>query len=138
MERAAWERSRRALLSGFICLNLATVLWMNCPSELEARINRTLDSLRGGRLLRLLSGADQRYGHAVGLDNRWTMFGHKSRFNWWYFIKGQYRNGDAIVLPIEGQVSRTFWQHNLFDFKEAKFQLNIYQSKPARQAYAHY
>jgi hypothetical protein len=132
------EKRRRALLSCFICLNLGTVLYMNFSSSFDTSANQFLASVPGGSLLRLVGWADARYAHAAGLDNRWVMFGYQSRFNWRYLIKGQYRNRSSVVLPIEGQMPRTFWQRNLFDFKEAKFRLNIYPSKAARQAYGEY
>ena len=138
MEEIPLENRWRVLLSCFICLNLGTVLWMNCPFSIEAKVNEVLRSLRSGKLLSFATWADQRYAHAVGLDNRWTMFGHQSRFNWWYFIKGRYHDGSTIVLPVEGQTDRTFWERNFFDFKEAKYRLNIYQSKTGRQGYAQY
>jgi hypothetical protein len=41
-------------------------------------------------------------------------------------------------LPLFGQGPRTFWQRNLFDFREAKLSLNLYQNILNRKSYSYY
>lgn len=81
------------------------------------------------------------YAHKLGLDNRWQMFGRQSRFNWRFHIYGLYSDGlttRAWLLPDPRQVPRNWIERNLIDFKEGKYQLNIYDNRPARMAYAFY
>ena len=127
-------------LSVLIVFNFAAVLFMNRPAwvvrqerALAARVS-PLTAHRFQQAGWLL----HQYAHVAGLDNRWQMFSHNSRFNWWYVIRGAYADGTTAVLPLPRQSARSFWQHMLFDFKEAKFHLNIYGNEPARAAYARY
>ncbi|MFT5524237.1 MAG: hypothetical protein ACI9HK_002188 [Pirellulaceae bacterium] len=81
------------------------------------------------------------YAYIVGADNRWQMFGGQSRFNWRYNISATYSDGTAVRsvdLPLPRQSPRTVAQLMFFDFREAKFHLNIYGDKIARESYARY
>ena len=103
---------RKAFLSAFIILNIFTVLFMNRPEWLIMH-----------------------YAHLVGLDNRWIMFSRLPRFNWWYVFKAKYSDGTEVVLPLPRQSNRALLER-YFDFREAKFHLNIYNNPSAREAYA--
>lgn len=135
------SRITRAGVGVFIALNLATVLFMNRPAWVTQAINRALAASHSSIIGQWERGGEwliAQYAHAVGLDNRWQMFSHNSRFNWWYVIEGRYADGAIVVLPLPRQSRRTFWQWALFDFKVAKFHLNLYTDPAAREAYAHY
>lgn len=135
------EHPPKAFISAFIILNLFTILFSNWPIRLIDAANKVLDKQippslayqirRGGWLI-------QQYAHLVGLDNRWTMFAHNSRFNWWDVLKAQYADGDTVVLPLPLQSRRALWEQTLIDFKEVKFHLNIYNNAAARRRYARY
>ena len=69
------------------------------------------------------------------------MFGRQSQFNWWYVIRGRYLDGatdELVLLPVPRQAPRDFWQRGFVDFKELKFELNIYNNRVAREAYSRY
>lgn len=126
--------------SVFIMLNLGTVLYMNTPFSLESLGNRILDTRLPysiSRVLRLGSWSLQRYAHLVALDSRWQMFGRQSHFSWRYLISAKYQNSDLVLLPLPRQSQRTGWQDFLFDFREAKFMLNLFQSREARRGWAY-
>ena len=130
----------RSCVSVFVVLNLGTVLYMNSPLVLETLGNRVLDSQVPSsltRVLRLSGWSVQRYAHLVGLDNRWQMFGRQSRFNWRYLISAEYDDSQEVLLPLPRQSPRSWWQDFLFDFREAKFMLNVYQNRDARKGWAY-
>lgn len=128
---------RKTLISAFVILNVSTVLYMNRPVVVDAKIKENFPARLnwgieyGGWLI-------ARYAHVVGLDNRWQMFGQQSRFQWWYVIKANYENDKERVLPLAMQSERTFWEDFLFDFKEAKLYLNLYTRPDFRETYARY
>lgn len=131
---------RKLLAGGFLFLNLTAAVYANRPL-----FGKTLQEARSqqpeteGEYYRLYFGwLIESYANEVGLDNRWQMFGHQSRFNWWYRIEAVYASGEAVLLPIPGQSERTWFERTFVDFKEAKFALNIYVSRAAREAYAQY
>ncbi|MEO8494395.1 MAG: hypothetical protein ABI614_04960 [Planctomycetota bacterium] len=134
---------RRCAISLFIVANLGTILFMNRPHALsESVVERVAKgSPSGAYRLRQTGWCIHRYAHVVGLDNRWQMFGRQSRFNWWYVITATYSDGrtsQTVPLPTPTQSARTFWQRVLFDFREAKFHLNIYSDRLARESYSRY
>ena len=137
-------RWQTTLLSGFIILNLATVGFMNLPSLLCQRVDKSVDGILGASLgyqARLATWRWQQYAYFSGLDNKWQMFGYQSRFNWWYDIRAVYSDGDReeqVLLPLPNQSARTIAEKFLYDFKERKFELNIYLNEPARECYSRY
>ncbi|HEY1784721.1 MAG TPA: hypothetical protein VGG30_04200 [Pirellulales bacterium] len=138
---ALWKR---CLISMFILTNLATVLFVNLPSDWKEGFldwAATTRSAEDVYRLQLASWRLERYAYFSGLDNRWQMFGHQSRFNWWYVIRGVYGDGTEqrlVLLPLPNQSGRTIWDALLFDLKETKFELNIYLNPTAREAYSRY
>jgi hypothetical protein len=134
------ERVRKLAISGFVCLSLASVLLMNQPPAFLVQEENLLGALRpdlayAARTARWLV---EEYAFYAGLNNRWQMFGRQSRFNWWYVVEATYGNGAPVRLPLPGQSDRSLWQAALFDFKETKFNLNLYNDPAAREAYARY
>ena len=132
---------QHGLISMFILLNVATVFFMNRPLWLSQRASHLLStslSPMGAYRVRFCGWLMMWYAHVTGLDNRWQMFSHNSRFNWWYVINARYADSTTVVLPLPRQSPRTFWQRTLFDHKEAKFHLNIYGDPSARERYARY
>lgn len=128
------------VVSVFICLNLLTVLHMNRPIPvIDAGTRWTSQYLSKNVTsgLYYVSWLIQRYAHLVGLDNRWQMFGRQSRFNWWYRILGKF-GSKLVLLPLPLQSSRNTLESMFIDFKEIKFQLNLYPSEAERRKYAHY
>ena len=113
---------------------------MNRPPSLIGVTDKLLSSLslRQAYHCKMAGWYVRRYAHLVGLDNRWQMFGRQARFNWWYVITARYADPEEIVLSLPRQSKRTFLQRTLFDFKEAKFHLNLYGSDEGRKAYARY
>jgi hypothetical protein len=109
----------------FFALNLLTILNSNRPEWLP---NWPQLKYRLGM-----------YGHYVGLDNRWEMFSYIYRDDWMLVFKGKPRGpGAEYILPLALQSKRAWYNEWFFDFREAKYRLNIFGSKPAREKYAHY
>jgi hypothetical protein len=65
------------------------------------------------------------------------MFGRQSRFGWRYLISAEYGDSQEVLLPLPRQSPRSDWQNFLFDFRDAKFMLNVYQSRNARKGWAY-
>lgn len=134
----------KCAISAFILANISTVVIVNLPESAGAQLARRASLLASPETVYRLRQANwylRSYAHLVGLDNRWQMFGRQSRFNWWYVIKARYADGAAdkvVVLPLPRQSARTVAQRWFFDFKEAKFHLNVYSDPIAREAYARY
>jgi hypothetical protein len=132
---------QKTLISVFAVANLFTILFMNQPLWLmrdsDTIVNKYFTPMQTYRY-RLGEWYVRQYAHFVGLDNQWQMFGRQSRFNWWFEIKAVYAGPKTIDLPLPLQSPRTFWQSTFFDFKEGKYQLNLYPSSILREAYAHY
>ena len=168
------ERIRRPVYSCFIVTNLFAIGYCNLPHSVGGGISSDMRMFQdhfyveaanantahdygvaylGWQGVQQLHGSlswlDRKirtYAHYVGLDNRWQMFGRQSRFNWWYVIKGRYRDGsreEEIVLDLPRQseqsgVPRTPLQYHFLDFREGKFHLNMYREPYDRAAYARY
>lgn len=143
-------RLAKTLVSAFATLNVFTVLFMNRPEWLnDSAVNprpgptvmqRLLDGLppRLGYRLRQLGWLDRTYAYYAGLDARWQMFGRLHRYHWWSVVKAEYADGTRVTLPLPNQSPRTFWERFLFDFKEIKFQLNLYLDRRRRTPYTMY
>jgi hypothetical protein len=131
---------RKWLVSAFVTLNVATVLYMNSPVWPWQAVRQALGASPGVAASppTLAGRLDELYAHLTGLNSRWQMFGALPRINWQFVIKAQYADGTTVVLPLPGQSERTFWQRTLFDFKEMKFYTNLYNDRPGRRAYASY
>src|SRR5438309_3635287 len=137
----AFPVSKKILISAFAGLNVFTILYMNQPlwliRDTDLLVAQHFSPWRAYRF-RLNEWYVQQYAHLTGLDNQWQMFGRQSRFNWWFVIKAVYAGPKIVNLPLPLQSERTFWQRIFFDFREAKYQLNLYPSPALREAYAHY
>jgi hypothetical protein len=135
------RRVLKVLISLFCVLNVATVLYANRPSWATSAVDGALDrhlSPWQAYRVRLLGWMSSRYAHLSGLDNRWQMFGRQSRFNWWFRIVAIAPDGAVNDLPLPLQSERTFLQANFFDFREAKYHLNLYADEDLRTRYARY
>lgn len=132
---------KRFLISCFAVLNIFTVLFMNRPESFSVSVNAWLEKkVSTGMTYRFRYAAWllAHYAHVVGLDNRWQMFSWMPRFNWQYLIQARYDNGQRLVLPLFQQSQRSFGEKWFYDFKEAKFHLNIYLDPGGRESYARY
>jgi hypothetical protein len=134
---------RRTTVSAFIVLNLGTVLFVNLPSTW---LNSATAALRAetspflAYRLEWCGWGLRRYAYWTGLNARWQMFGRQSKFNWHYTIHGCYSDGvreERVLLDIPRQSHRDFLDR-FVDFKELKIELNIYNNRPAREAYSRY
>ncbi len=131
-------------ISVFVVANLLTVLSINMPDSIQKAFHSHIKGCLSDWNAYRLDQANYRwrqYAYVVGLDNRWQMFGRQSRFNWWYDIRAVYSNGiveKAILLPLPNQSQRSILERYVFDQKERKFALNIYQSELGREAYSRY
>ncbi len=134
----------RCAVSLFAIANLGTVLFVNLPSEWTESVARWEAAHLTPQVayqFTLTAWRVRWYGHLTGLNNRWQMFGRQGRFNWWYVVRAKYSDGQRsewVHLPIPSQSPRTLAQRLIFDLKERKFQLNIYNNRLARESYSRY
>jgi len=71
-------------------------------------------------------GKIQYAGWVVGIRHYWRMFSPPDKMNWYFEFRAVHQNGDVALLPLYGQSSRSFWQRNVVDFREAKYTHNMY------------
>lgn len=117
---------RKLAVSVFVTLNVLTILLANRPPGFLAFESS------GSEAARWAIWADTRYGYALGLDPQWQMFSHVHKVNWGYVIEARYGGERTVLLPLPSQSPRTWWQRAFVDFKEAKFELNLYGDEPRR------
>ncbi len=127
----------KVLMSLFAVVNLLAVLFANEPDWSSREREQWATKIAPVPLYRARQAEwmVRYYSYFSGLDNYWTLFSVLPRFNHWYWIKAHYADGSEQVLPLPMQSQRTFWQKYLFDFRTAKYYLNIYRSQEARQQY---
>ena len=136
-----WKMVCLNCIAGFI---LAMIGWCNLPDEVPKYLFNKVDQkfdVNTAYQIKYSEWCLRYAAHIAGLDNKWQMYGGQSRFNWRFVIVGTYRQGGElrdVILPLPRQSERTFWQRKLFDIKEAKFHLNIYNDQLARETYARY
>jgi hypothetical protein len=139
-----FPKLKYAAVNIFIVLNLCVIAFANKPdfiADAVQQFSKTNLSPQTDYRLRLSGWYLKYYGYLVGLDNKWQMFGRQSRFNWWYVVRGEYSDGTTtqrILMPTSFQSARTLPQRLLFDLKENKIQLNMYNNAFAREAYSRY
>jgi|GEM_PF-1026920 hypothetical protein len=136
-----WQRRLLTLATGLI---LTMIGWSNLPNDVPQKLLASVEQQGSPQLayrLRWVEWAVRWGAHLSGLDNKWQMYGLQSRFTWRYEIIATYSDGAQQIewlLPLPRQSQRTLWQRLVVDFKEAKFDLNIYNDSLARETYAHY
>jgi hypothetical protein len=129
------------LISVFVLLNIGAVFYSNRPTWFVAFTDHVSDTKLSPQAAYRVSYAGwllARYAHMAGLDNRWEMFSHQSRFNWWFGIQAITSDGVAVDLKLPRQGERTFMQRTFFDFREAKYHLNLYNGTKLRNRYGRY
>jgi hypothetical protein len=131
----------KSLISLFVVMNILAILRSNRPSWAGHAVESTAESAFGPLAvyrLRYTGWLIDRYAHLSGLNNRWEMFSHQSRFNWWYGIQGVTPDGTVVELNLPLVGERTFAERNFFDFREAKYHLNLYPNPDLRHRYGRY
>jgi hypothetical protein len=134
----------RVSLSAVTVIMLSMIVWCNLPDGVNAALGTLADSQFSPETAWRVRYAEWlfRYGaHVGGLDSRWQMYGGQSRFNWRYIITGHYADSQRTltrVLPLPRQSERSWLQETFVDYREAKFLLNIYNDRLARETYARY
>ena len=136
-----WGLVVKTLVSCFVILNVLAILRSNRPVWAGRVVEAAVDDAFGPHALyrtRYAGWMLDRYAHLSGLNNRWVMFSHQSRFNWWYGVQaiGPDNVAADLNLPLIGE--RSMSQQILFDFREAKYHLNLYSSLDLRTRYARY
>lgn len=145
-EMSCTSRLTKLVLSLLTVAILGTISWCNLPEEY---INNWIEQVERSSSpetsykLRVADWGVRYGGYVSGLSSKWQMYGGQSRFNWRYIISAVYvddegNRSEEVVLPLPRQSERTWAEEKLFDFKEAKFLLNIYSDELARKTYARY
>lgn len=130
---------RKSLISAFVLLNLATVLFMNRPAWLVSAGDRVLREdcpPAAADLLRTAAVADGAYARLMGLDNVWRLYSPVPRWASRHVLKAEYADSATVLLPLPQQSERTIWQRYFLDSKEQQFIRSTAASPQARQAYA--
>ena len=139
-----WLRWKQRLLSATTVIILSVIIYCNLPESFHKNVFRIADSRlspEGAYRVRYAEWLLRYAAHMSGFDSKWQMYGLQSRFNWRYIITAEYGDAENIVqqtLPLPRQSDRTTFQRKVVDFKEAKFLLNIYNDRLARETYARY
>ena len=123
---------KRWLLNTFIICNMCAILWANASIDVRIALFQTSQ-----KLYVLVNN----YTYLTGLDGHWVMFVSMFRARTYYTVEASYkgrRGRELLHLPMQGE--RTFWERNLFDFRDQKYLLIISAGKfnPGRTAYAKY
>ena len=66
------------------------------------------------------------------------MFGRQRRYNWYFLIKAKYQDLESRLLPLPLQTERSAIEDLFVDFKEVKFQTNLFKKQKSCRAYALY
>ncbi|KXK25746.1 MAG: hypothetical protein TR69_WS6001001553 [candidate division WS6 bacterium OLB20] len=77
-------------------------------------------------------------GWLLGMTTTWRMFSPVDRQNWYLRTTLTYEDGGTSELPNPLTTDRSLLQRNLFDYREAKFQLNSYARDEIYQMYGDY
>ena len=139
-----WLRWKQRLLSAATVIILSVIIWCNLPDSFRENVFRIADSKlspEGAYRVRYAEWLVRYSAYLGGFDSKWQMFGLQSSFNCRYIITAEYGDDENIVqqtLPLPRQSDRTTFQRKFVDFKEAKFLLNIYNDRLARETYARY
>jgi hypothetical protein len=136
MRKKIMDQTFKVFICAFILLNFITIINSNRPQWLLVeRIlpsNTTINDFMNQFRWRI-----SMYAHYAGLDNRWEMFSFIYREDWFLVFKARYEGEEQdVYLPLALQSERRFIDKWFYDFREAKYRLNIYGSKGARQHYA--
>ncbi|NJK59035.1 MAG: hypothetical protein HC918_00415 [Oscillatoriales cyanobacterium SM2_1_8] len=131
------SKAKKAFLSLFILW----VLWVQIAPNIEMPLTY-LPLQEGVTVYNQVAATVNRVlwlGHRAawlaGLTGKWRMFAPVDRFNWrMEFVGIDAAGNEMVVRPAYPQ--RTFWERNLFDFRNQKLELNIYSNEPLRQAFA--
>ncbi len=135
---------KQRFLSVATLVILSMIVWSNLPPSVQTCVLQTADqnlSPNGAYRIRFAEWIFRYAAHFGGFDSKWQMYGGQGRFNWRYIISAEYgSNDDSVeqILPLPRQSERSFIQRKFVDFKEAKFLLNIYNDRLARETYARY
>ncbi len=131
---------KKVLVSLFAVLNLCCVLFANEPDWAQRARARWAEGKDPWTVYRVeqLEWYLRTYSYYVGLDNYWTLFSSLPRFNYWYVITADYTDGSRRLLPLPLQGKRSFMQRYFFDFRAAKYYLNIYNHQPEMERYERY
>ncbi|MBL7664799.1 MAG: hypothetical protein JNM93_06665 [Bacteriovoracaceae bacterium] len=112
-----------------LCASLSTTIIINLSPYLRLENSKHLSSaLRPIRT----------FAYSVGMDNAWQMFSYIYRHRWYSKFYAVDELGQERLLPLALQSKRTFWQKNFFDFKQAKFLLNIHNDMDRQEDYLNY
>lgn len=134
--------AKQAALSAVIIVHLLIVVIVNWHPTSGAAIRRWIDTRLQPSLSQPLYMAENKlryYAYLVGLDPRWTMFSSMAPYTGMYALTAHYADGTIRQLPLPLQSPRTFWQRQLFDFKEPKFHSNLAYLNPVfRETYSRY
>lgn len=85
-----------------------------------------------------VSRASHFFGQGAGLVTLWRMFTPIPTSRWRNRYYGIYADGSDRLLPLPLQSERRFLDRFFFDFREAKFQVNMFYFPGSRRQYANY
>lgn len=128
-----------------ICLFIAACLWAMISTNLNLSLARITPDVGNASALGKTLWSIQRaewyinyLGWAAGLKNYWRMFSPVDRFNWQMVTTAIYDNGTKRILPTGSHNQNTFLKNNFLGFREAKFELNMYNNQSAQNNWAQY
>lgn len=136
MRKKIIDQTLKVFIYAFVLLNFIAIINSNRPQWLLVeRIlpsNTTINYFMNHFRWRISI-----YAHYAGLDNRWEMFSFIYREDWFLVFKARYEGEEQdVYLPLALQSERRFIDEWFYDFREAKYRLNIFGNQGARQHYA--
>ncbi|HBR14048.1 MAG TPA: hypothetical protein DD723_00690 [Candidatus Omnitrophica bacterium] len=85
-----------------------------------------------------LQGAYYNLCWTAGLRNYWRMFAPVDRFNWQFIITAVYPDGGKERILMPSQQKQNFIEYNFVNFREGKYELNIYNDEKGQAALGKY
>ncbi len=128
-------------ISIFILMHLVVWGWRHSPAWSDRiywnRVDHSLPATTAEELKRLPFYLNW-YAHKVGMDNRWEMYSSVWRSDWTIIAIGIDADGQRVLLPEPLQSPRTWFQHQIVDFREAKYQIHLTRWPSEQQGYVNY
>ena len=128
-------------ISLFILLNVAASIAMNRPDDVAVWLFRKVNATFSPRMAAMLQRVPDdlyRFAHFAGYNVKWQMYSYLQRYDFTILAVGIDASGRAVLLPEPLQSARTPFEQFVTDFRETKYQLNIYQYPSGQPFYASY
>jgi hypothetical protein len=125
-----FRRAKKVAISAFIVLSASAALYCNTPWWLNRRVTAAVEANTQGALQSSLYAVPTWlywWAHKAGINWRWEMYSSVWRRDFRMVAVGIDERGRQVLLPEPLQVPRTWFEHEVADFREAKYQINLFR-----------